>query len=175
MHPQGVVALQGQLSAESCRVMGGTRGVWRGGAMVDSWLPRMRVRCRCVRSGVDPHANPSTSIACNRTARWRGEAMSWPYRPNGLPGRFPGIASRAGGAGLTGRNRKGGVGSISSLHTSWSTNFGGDGAFAFLAARFRSSHASGPWAFAALPRLRSSCINGPAAFSACKASSISLA
>ena len=143
--------------------------------MVDLWLPQVRAGCRCVRYGVDAKANPGASIACNRTVRLRGGAKSWPYRPKGLSGRFPGIASRAGGAGLTGRNRKGGVGSISSLHTSWSTNFGGDGAFAFLAARFRSSHASGPWAFAALPRLRSSCINGPAAFSACKASSISLA
>jgi hypothetical protein len=32
MHPQGVVALQGQLLAGPCRVMGGTRGVWRGDA-----------------------------------------------------------------------------------------------------------------------------------------------
>ena len=81
MRPRGVVALQGQLLAGPRRVMGGTRGVLRGGAMVDFWLPRVRVVCRCVRSGVDPHANPGTSIEGNRTARGRGEAKSWPYRP----------------------------------------------------------------------------------------------
>ena len=84
--PQGVVALQGQLLAAPRRVMGGTRGVLRGGEMVDLWLPRMRVRCRCAGSGVDPHGNPGASIACNRTARSRGEAKSWPYRPNGTIG-----------------------------------------------------------------------------------------
>jgi hypothetical protein len=32
------------------------------------------------------HANPGTSIACNRAARGRGEARSWPYRPKGTIG-----------------------------------------------------------------------------------------
>jgi hypothetical protein len=63
--------------------------------------------CRGPGSGFDANPNPDTSITCNRTARCRGEAKSWPYRPKGRKGWVPGIASRAGGAGLTGRNRTG--------------------------------------------------------------------
>jgi hypothetical protein len=65
------------------------------------------VGCRGIRSGVGANASPGTGITCNHTAGCRGGAKSWPYRPRGLPGWCPGIASRAGGAGLTGRNRKG--------------------------------------------------------------------
>jgi hypothetical protein len=65
----------------------GRCGALRGGAMVDLWLPRVRVVCRCVRSGVDPHANPGTSITGDRTARLRGEAKSWPDRPETHKGR----------------------------------------------------------------------------------------
>ena len=54
----------------------------------------------------------------NAAARCRGEAKSWPYRPKGCAGWVPGIASRAGGAGLTGRNRTGGPGAFARLHTS---------------------------------------------------------
>jgi hypothetical protein len=107
MRPQGGVALQGQFLAGPRRVMVGARGVWRGGAIADLCLPRVRVVCRGVRSGVDAHTNPGTSIGCNRTPRCRGEAKSWPYRPRGTFAPGPGIASRAGGTGLTGRNRKG--------------------------------------------------------------------
>jgi hypothetical protein len=106
MRPQGGVALQGQFLAGPRRVMGGTRGVWRGGTIADLCLPRVRVGCRGVRSGVDAHTNPGTSIGCNRTPRCRGEAKSWPYRPRGTFAPGSGIASRAGGTGLTGRNRK---------------------------------------------------------------------
>jgi hypothetical protein len=100
MHLQGVVALQGQLLAGPRRVMGGTRGMLRGGAMVDLWLPRVRGGCRCVRSGVEMHANPGTLTKCNRTARSRGEAKSWPDRPNGIigpvsPGLHPGLVELA--------------------------------------------------------------------------------
>jgi hypothetical protein len=83
MRPQGGVALQGQFLAGPRRVMVGTRGVWRGGAIADLCLPPVRVGCRGVRSGVDAHTNPGTSIGCNRTPRCRGEAKSWPYRPRG--------------------------------------------------------------------------------------------
>ena len=101
----GVFALQGQLLAGLRRVMGGPRGVWRGdgGSL---WLPRVRGGCRCGRSGVDAHGNPGTSITCNRTARWGAELRAGLTGRMGRSGRFPGIASRAGGAGLTGRNRR---------------------------------------------------------------------
>jgi hypothetical protein len=81
--PKGVVALQGQFLARPRLVMGDGAWALRGGAMVDLWLPRVRVGYRGVRSGVDAHENRGTSIACNRTPRCRGEAKNWPYRPNG--------------------------------------------------------------------------------------------
>ena len=100
MRRRVVFALQGQLSAGPCRVRGGARGALRGGAMVDLWLPRVRVVCRCVRSGVDADANPGTSITGDRTARLRGEAKSWPDRPKGTigpvsPGFHPGLMELA--------------------------------------------------------------------------------
>ena len=90
------VALQGQLLAGPCRVMGGPRGELRGGAMVDLLVPGSPVGCRGPGSGNDANANPDTTITCNRTARSQGEAKSWPYRPKGRTGWVPGIASRAG-------------------------------------------------------------------------------
>ncbi|MGV2334958.1 MAG UNVERIFIED_CONTAM: hypothetical protein LVR18_12890 [Planctomycetaceae bacterium] len=36
-----------------------------GGAMVDSWVPRVRVGSRGLCSGVNANANPDTSNACN--------------------------------------------------------------------------------------------------------------
>jgi hypothetical protein len=81
-----VVALQGQLSAGSRRVSGGTHGVLRGGAIVDLWVRRARFGCRGLRPGIDANANPDTSITCKQTPRCRGAAKSWPYRPQSQGG-----------------------------------------------------------------------------------------
>jgi hypothetical protein len=62
------VALQGQFLVRYRRERGGTRGVFRVGAMVDLWVPRAHV-CRRAGSGVDANANPGTWIACNQTAQ----------------------------------------------------------------------------------------------------------
>jgi hypothetical protein len=77
-------------------VMGGPRGGLRGGAMVDLLVPGSPVGCREPGPGIDANPSPDASITCNRTARCRGEAKSWPYRPRGPSGWAPGIASRAG-------------------------------------------------------------------------------
>ena len=154
-------------------MMGGTRGVWRGGAIVDLWWPQVRVGCRGVRSGVDAHTNPGTSIGCNRTPRCRGEAKSWPYRPRGtfapgsrdcIPGwwNWPYRPQSQGQRCAFARILR----QPSSKVTTHSR---------FRAMHVSGLHASGLCAFTALPRLRSSCICGTPAFPACKASSISLA
>jgi hypothetical protein len=83
----GSVALQGQLSARTCRATGGTRGILRVEAMVDWCAPGVRVGCRGIRSGVGANASPGTGISCNRRARCRGGAKSWPYRPESQGGR----------------------------------------------------------------------------------------
>jgi hypothetical protein len=81
------VALQGQLSARTCRATGGTRGMLRAWAMVDWCAPGGRVGCRGISSGVGANASPGTGISCNRRARCRGGAKSWPYRPESQGGR----------------------------------------------------------------------------------------
>ncbi len=99
-------------------------------------------------------------VACTHTARCRGEAKSCPCRARCRPGWCPGIASRAGGAGLTGRNRKCGVAVSRDFpcHACISLECDGavgGGAFGFWGlVRFRSSRDSGSCAFAALLRLR---------------------
>ena len=51
------------------------------------WVCReVRVGVRGVRGGIDANAGPGMWIACNRSARWRGEAKNWPYRPKGVFG-----------------------------------------------------------------------------------------
>jgi hypothetical protein len=105
--PEASSPCKGSSQQAPCRVMGGPRGGLRGGAMVDLLVPGSPVGCRGQGSGIDANPNPDRSITCNRTARSRGGAKSWPYRPKGRTSWVPGIASRAGGAGLTGRNRMG--------------------------------------------------------------------
>jgi hypothetical protein len=84
--------------------MGATRGELRGGARVDLLVPGSPVGCRGQGSGLDANPNPDRSITCNRTARCRGEAKSWPYRPKGLaagcPGLHPGLVELALQAGI---------------------------------------------------------------------------
>ena len=157
MRPRVVFALQGQLLAGPCRVRGGARGALRGAAgrgdggfVVAAGACCLPLRTFRRRSACEPeHVD---RLQSNGALEGRGYELA-----------------------LQAVIAKGGLGASRVCTHQALTNFGGDGAFAFLAARFRSSHASGPWAFAALPRLRSSCTCGPAAFSACKASSISLA
>ena len=45
-----------------------------------------RAGCRAPGSGIDTNTNPDASITRNRTPRCRGEAKSWPYRPQGRRG-----------------------------------------------------------------------------------------
>jgi hypothetical protein len=145
-------------------VMVGTRGVWRGGTIADLCLPRVRVGCRGVRSGVDAHTNPGTSIGCNRMPRCRGKAKSWPYRPKGTIG--PGSRDCIPGW-WNWPYRPQSQGQRLRVCTHFaSTIFEGDDAFAVPGhARFRSSRlralcihggcpACGPRAFAAHPRFR---------------------
>ena len=88
----------------------GTRVILRVGAMVGLCVPGVCVGCRGVESGVGVKAFVAAGMECDCMARCRGEAMSWSDRPQGSRGWGPGISSRVGGAGLTGRNRKGRVG-----------------------------------------------------------------
>ena len=85
----------------------GTRVILRVGAMVGLCVPGVCVGCRGVESGVGVKAFVAAGMECDRMARCRGKAKSWPDRPQWPRGWNPGIASRAGGAGLTGRNHKG--------------------------------------------------------------------
>ena len=81
--PRFAVALQGQFLARRRRLMGGTRGVLRGGVMVELCAEvRVLVAVAYVLVSMCT-PNPDTSILCNLTARSRGAAKSWPYRPNG--------------------------------------------------------------------------------------------
>jgi hypothetical protein len=77
-------------------VMAGPREELRGGAMVDLMVPGSPVGCRGQGSGINADPNPDASITCNQTARSRGEAKSWPYRPKGRTSWVPGISPRAG-------------------------------------------------------------------------------
>ncbi len=86
--PRVFVALQGQFLAGTHRVMGRTRGG--------------------LRSGVAADANPCVLIACNDGRRCGVRLRTGLTGRKGCLCRFPGIASRAGGPGLTGRNRMGG-------------------------------------------------------------------
>ena len=151
-------------------------------------------------SGGDANANLNTCIACNRMVRCRGGAKSWPYRPKGLLGWGPGIASRAGGAGLTGRNRRGRVlneelrvcarfaatGAHRPLVRSGSLmppgSFHGSRSLPFpILACLRSSCVcqryvfAGPSTCLGVLRFPPDCGSGPVGLPACKASSISLA
>jgi hypothetical protein len=113
-------------------------------------LPQVRVSGRWVRSGVDAHANPGTSITGNRTARWGGEAKSWPDRPKGTIGPesrdcIPGWWSWP----YRPQSQSGRWGSRVCMHYAL-TDVEGDGAFA-----------SGTCGFLVFTRFRSLCINGP--------------
>jgi len=105
--PQNVVAPQGQLSAGPCRVMGGPRGVLRGEAMVGLLVtggalvaaPQVPVSTRT------PARTHQSRATGRRVAGARLRAG--PTGRRDAEGWGPGISSRAGGAGLTGRNRRG--------------------------------------------------------------------
>ena len=119
--------------------------------MVHLWLPRVRAGCRCARSGVDANADPGTSIAGNRMARWGGDAKSWPDRPKGddragSPGLHPGLVELA----LQAAIAKGALGASRVCTHHALTNFDGDGACA-----------SGTYGFLVFKRFRTPCINGP--------------
>ena len=101
--PRGIIALQGQLLAGPRRVMGGTRGMLRGGAMVDLWLPRVRVRCRCIRSCVEMHANPAHIDHMQSSGAFEGRSYElalqaewdeWDDRAR-CPGLHPGLVELA--------------------------------------------------------------------------------
>ena len=80
------VALQGQLLAGSCRVKVGTRVILRVGVMVGLCVPGVCVGCRGVESGVGVKAFVAAGMECDRMARCRGKAKSWPDRPQGSRG-----------------------------------------------------------------------------------------
>jgi hypothetical protein len=111
-------------------------------AACDAWgaafASRRRI-CACI----DPNANPNTSIMCNPPPGSRDKAKSWPHRPRGQSRRFPGISSRAGGTGPTGRSRTGPLGfrALRTFHIS-------------VHVRFRYSRVSGLRAFPCLVRFR---------------------
>jgi hypothetical protein len=88
----------------------------------------------------------------------------------GRSGRYPGIASRAGGAGLTGRNRKGGVASLGASGVDhlrmvtahlWFGAVRVFGVYAFpVSTRFRSLCIHGPDSLSVLVHPRPSCVSG---------------
>jgi hypothetical protein len=152
-----VVALQGQLSARSRRVSGGTHGVLRGGAIVDLWVRRARFDCRGLRPGIDANANPDTSITCKQTPRCRGAAKSWPDRPKGtrgpvsrdfIPGwlNWPYRPQSQGGVGVFSRLQSS---RVDHLRMRRHIRVSGSCAFPVLT-RFRSSQTSASHALAAI-------------------------
>ena len=101
------VALSGQFSAGTCRVQGGMRGRVRGVGQRDLvWAAGAFV----VRPCDVPAAMPGPAFAhisrapvlCGAGARLRA-ALTGRYATRAC---FPGFSPRAGGAGLTGRNRR---------------------------------------------------------------------
>ena len=107
------------------------------------------------------HANPGTSIACNRMARWEGEAKSWPYRPTGetgpvRPGLHPGLVELALQAGIA-RGAWGCSGTSHVMRLS-ASNVTAQNVTARL--RFGGSCASGLGAFPVLVHSRHCCVCG---------------
>jgi hypothetical protein len=100
-----VLALQGQFLVRNRCERGCTRLMLHG----DGWWVRVCRRCALGATAYVP-----ASVRMRSRARRSGAgkqrscscvAKTWPYRPMGPRGWMPGISSRAGGPGLTGRVR----------------------------------------------------------------------
>jgi hypothetical protein len=88
------------VSATPRRVMGGTRGVWRGGAIVDLWLAQVPVGCRGIRSGVDGAYEPRHVDRMQPNAALPGRSQERALQAErdvrvGFPGLHPGLVELA--------------------------------------------------------------------------------